>query len=126
MSWLWRITCAQLSREIPKFMNHVTIFSELLLMKMINVIKTNLNKNELRYLMKKFRFPEEKMAELEQTYYGKDKLQDRVYHAMLFWKEFKGPLANIEELIRVFHVIGYDDLCLKLRAMKIYAQRLRL
>ena len=76
--------------------------------------------------MKKFRFPEEKMAELEQTYYGKDKLQDRVYHAMLFWKEFKGPLANIEELIRVFHVIGYDDLCLKLRAMKIYAQRLRL
>jgi hypothetical protein len=49
-----------------------------------------------------------------------------VYHAMLFWKEFKGPLANIDELIWVFHVIGYDELCLQLRAMKIYAQRLRL
>lgn len=98
----------------------------MLLMKMINVIKTSLNKNELRYLMKKFRFPEDKMAELEQTYYGKDKLQDRVYHAMLFWKEFKGPLANIEELIRVFHIIGYDEPCLQLRAMKLYAQRLRL
>lgn len=92
---------------------------------MFDIIKTSLTKQELRYLLKKFRFPDEKIAELEQTYHGKDKLQDRTYHAMLFWREFKGPLATIDELLRVFHLIGYEPLCQKLKAMKIYAQRPR-
>jgi hypothetical protein len=92
---------------------------------MFDVVKTSLTKQELRYLLKKFRFPDEKIAELEQTYHGKDKLQDRTYNAMLFWREFKGPLATIDELLRVFHLIGYDPLCQRLKAMKIYAQRPR-
>lgn len=93
-------------------------------MKMLDTIKGLLNKNELRYLMKKFKLPEEKVTEIEQTYTGKDKLQDRVYHSLLYWKEYKGPLATIDELIRVFHIIGYTQICEKLKTMKIYSQRL--
>lgn len=100
-------------------------FSELLLMKMIDVVKMMLNKNELRYLMKKFKLPEDKVAEIEQAYYGKDKLQDRIYHSLLYWKEYRGPLATLDELIRVFHIIGYTQVCNKLKTMKIYSQRLR-
>jgi len=92
---------------------------------MFDTVKISLDKNELRYLMKKFRFPDEKIADIEQTYIGKDKLQERIYNAMLFWKEFKGPLATVDELLRVFHIIGYEQLSLKLKAMKLYAQRLR-
>lgn len=92
---------------------------------MFDVVRVSLNKNELRYLMKKFKLPEDKVTEIEQTYFGKDKLQDRVYHSLLFWKEYKGPLATIDELIRVFHIIGYTQLCEKLKTMKIYSQRLR-
>jgi len=46
------------------------VVSELLLMRMFEKVKTLLNKNELRYLMKKFRLPEDKMQEIEQTHYG--------------------------------------------------------
>lgn len=99
--------------------------SDILMAKMFDVIKTSLTKQELRYLLKKFRFPDEKISELDQTYHGKDKLPERIYHAMVFWREFKGPLATIDELLRVFHLIGYDALCQKLKAMKIYAQRPR-
>lgn len=100
--------------------------SELLLMKMFHLVKTSLNKNELRYLMRKFRFPDDKMLELEQIYHGKEKLQERVYHAMLFWKELKGPLANVEELVRIMHIVGYEKLAQNLRSMKIIAQSLKL
>ena len=89
-------------------------------------MKFALNKNELRYLMKKFRFPDEKMMELEQTYHGKEQLPQRVYAAMLFWKEFKGPQATIDELIRILHLVGYQQLSMELRNIKIMAQRLRL
>ena len=89
-------------------------------------MKPALNKNELRYLMKKFRFPEEKMMELEQTYHGKEQLPNRVYAAMVFWKELKGPQASADELIRILHLVGYEQLSTDLRSMKIMAQRLRL
>ena len=39
--------------------------------KMFEAMKLAVNKNELRYLMKKFRFTEEKMIELEQNFHGK-------------------------------------------------------
>ena len=98
----------------------------MLLMKMLDVVKVSLNKNELRYVMKKFKLPEDKVTEIEQTYFGKDKLQDRVYNSLLFWKEYRGPPATVDELIRIFHIIGYNQLCDKLRTMKIYSQRLML
>lgn len=96
----------------------------MLLMKMFDVVKVSLNKNELRYLMKKFKLPEDKVSEIEQTYAGKAQLQDRVYNCLLFWKQYRGPLATLDELIRIFHLIGYNQLCEKLRTMKIYSQRL--
>lgn len=92
---------------------------------MFDAVKVALNKNELRYLMKKFKLPEEKVTEIEQLYFGKDKLQDRVYNSLLYWKEYRGSLATIDELIRVFHIIGYTHTCDKLRTMKVYSQRLR-
>ena len=106
-------------------MKTVCFVPDMMFLKMFDVIKVSLNKNELRYVMKKFQFPDDKMAELEQTYRGKDKLQDRIYNAMLCWKEFKGLSATIDELIRIFHIIGYVELCNKLKTMKIYSQRLR-
>lgn len=112
-------------QPIGRFIRRALEREELLLMKMFDVVKLSLNKNELRYLMKKFKLPEDKVAEIEQTYYGKDKLQDRVYNSLLYWKEYKGPLATIDELIRIFHIIGYTQVCDKLKAMKIYSQRLR-
>ena len=69
-------------------METVCFVPDMMLLKMFDVIKVSLNKNELRYVMKKFKFPDDKMAELEQTYHGKDKLQDRIYNAMLYRKEF--------------------------------------
>ena len=87
-------------------METVCFVPDMMLLKMFDVIKVSLDKNELRYVMKKFKFPDDKMAELEQTYHGKDKLQDRIYNAMLYWKEFKGMSATIDELIRIFHIIG--------------------
>ncbi len=98
---------------------------ELLLTKMFERMKYDLNKNELRYLMKKLHFPEEKMVELEQIHHGKEKLPQRIYSAMLFWKEFKGEEATAEELLRILNILGHDDLAQSLRLMKIYAQRLR-
>jgi hypothetical protein len=98
----------------------------MLLLKTFDVVKAALNKNELRYLMRKLKLPEDKVLEIEQTYAGKDKLQDRVYNSLLFWRKHRGPLATLDELIRVFHIIGYDQVCDKLRTMKVYSQRLRL
>lgn len=76
--------------------------------------------------MKKWGFPAEKMAELEQHFHGNAKLKERIYHALLFWKEFKGTMATAEELVRIFHLIGITKLSNKLRAMKIYSQALKL
>lgn len=112
-------------QPIGRFIRRALEREDILMAKMFDVIKTSLTKQELRYLLKKFRFPDEKISELDQTYHGKDKLPERIYHAMVFWREFKGPLATIDELLRVFHLIGYDALCQKLKAMKIYAQRPR-
>lgn len=98
---------------------------DMLLIRMFEMLKSRMDKNEIRYMMKKFRFPDDKIANIEQTYHGKDKVQDRVYNALLFWKEFRGPLATADELIRVFHIVGYDELCLQLRNIRIMAQRTR-
>lgn len=92
---------------------------------MFERMKCDLNKNELRYLLKKFHFPEEKIMEFEQIHPGKENLPERIYSAMLFWKEFKGEEATAEELLRILHIVGHDELAQSLRLMKIYAQRLR-
>ena len=96
------------------------------MIRLFESMKLALSKNELRYLMKKFRFPEDKIVELEQTYHGKELLPQRVYAAMVFWKEENGPEATADELIRVLHLVGYQQLSSTLRNMKILAQRLRL
>ena len=102
------------------------IIPDLLLNQAFETMKTALTKHELRYLMKKFSFPEEKSQELESTYHGKDKLQDRVVHAMQFWKEYKGAQATIEELIRILHIVNLEELSQKLKALNIYSQALKL
>lgn len=97
----------------------------MLIMRMFDVIKMSLNKNELRYLMKKLRLTDDKISELEQTYQGKDKLHDRIYNTLLHWRELHGPEATIDTLIHVFHLIGYNNVTQKLRSMKLLSQRLR-
>lgn len=99
---------------------------ELLLDKMIEAMKSALNKNELRYLMKKFHFPQEKMVELEQNYHGRELIPQRVFAAMQFWKELYGPRATVDELIRILYLVGFEDISIELRNMKIISQRLRL
>ena len=115
--------------KIHKTQTHLKIFtisfSDLLLDKVFHVMSTALSKNDIRYLMKKFRFPDDTMAELDTKYHGKDNLKDKIYHAMLFWKSFKGQQATLSELIRILHIVGLDELSEKLRAMKIYSQALR-
>ena len=96
------------------------------MLKMFDLMTHNMDKHELRYLMRKFRFPTEKMEELEATYHGKDNLKERIYNAMLAWKELKGPQASGEELIRILHIIGLEDLSQKLHAVRIYSQVMKL
>ena len=55
---------------------------DLLLAKAFDVMKSAFNKHELRHLMNKFRFPEEKVQELETTYHGKDQLVNRYCRSM--------------------------------------------
>ena len=50
---------------------------DLLLAKAFDGMKTAFNKHELRHVMNKFHFPEEKVQELETTYHGKDQLVNR-------------------------------------------------
>ena len=88
-------------------------------------MKYSLNKNELRYLMKKFGIPEEAVTELEQKHHGKEKLPDRIYDAMLLWKDFRGSEVTSDMLIRVLGIIGHKALSGKLNDMKIMSQRLR-
>jgi hypothetical protein len=95
-------------------------------MQMFESMKTVLNKNELRYLMKRSRFPDDKIIELEQRYHGRDNLPQRVYAAMLVWKELKGPKATVDELIRSIHLMGFHQLANNLKKIKIMSQRLRL
>lgn len=99
---------------------------DLLITRMFEAMKPALSKNELRYLMKKLKFPNEKIVELEQMYHGKDRLPDRVMAAMLFWKEAYSEKATSDELIRVLHVVGHEQLSKQLWNMKIMSQRLRL
>ena len=98
----------------------------MLLGRVFEAMKTSMNKHELRYLMKKLRFPEEKIQDLETTFHGKEKLPERIVNAMQFWREYKGSLATLSELIRILHIINMESLSQKLKAMQIYSQALRL
>ena len=97
-----------------------------LLLKVFAEMKSALNKHELRYLMKKFRFPEDKIQELEATYHGKDQLEDRVFHAMMYWREFHGSQATLDELIRILHIVHMDELSEKIKSIKVLSQAMRL
>ena len=98
----------------------------MLIMRAFNIVREHLNKHEIRYLMRKFRFPEEKITDLEATYHGKENLKDRVFHAMLYWREMAGVEASMDELIRVLHIVGMEALSQKLRALKVCSQALRI
>ncbi|KAK3083332.1 hypothetical protein FSP39_019767 [Pinctada imbricata] len=81
-------------QPIGRFIRRAVEREDILMLKMFDILKVSMNKHELRYLLKKFRFPDEKISELDQMYHGKDKLPDRIYNALLFWREFKGPMAT--------------------------------
>ncbi len=57
----------------------------MLLMQAFNSMKTALTKHELRYLMHKFKFPEDKVQELETTYHGKENLPNRYQIDILYF-----------------------------------------
>ena len=44
---------------------------------------------------------------------------------MLFWKEFRGPQANIDELVRILHIVGMESLSKQLKRMKVYSQAVK-
>ena len=93
---------------------------------MFEVVKVALSKHELRYLQKKFKFPDEKIKELDDVYHGKDKLQERIVASFVFWREFNGSLASLDELIRILHIVNMEDLSQKLKAMKLFSQVMKL
>lgn len=89
-------------------------------------MKDAVGKNQLRALMHKFRFPEQKMQELEAAFHGRDRLPERVLGTMHFWREFCGPRATLSELIRTLRLMQMEALSQRLRAMQVCAQALRL
>ena len=50
----------------------------ILLARSFEVLKTALDKHELRYLLKKMNVPEDKISQIESEFSGKDKLQVRI------------------------------------------------
>ena len=94
--------------------------------RMFHSMRDDLNKSELRALLKKLRVPEDHISELEQRLPSRDHLPDRIVAGLRFWREFFGPSASIDELIRITHIINFEAVSSKLRTMKVYAQRLRL
>lgn len=102
------------------------MFSELLMERMFQAIKEDLNKSQLRSLLKKLKVPENHINELEMRFAGRDQVPDRVVASLRHWKEYFGPMATIDELIRITHIINFDQVATKLKTMKIFSQRLRL
>lgn len=115
------ISCSRKFRFYELF-----IFTDILLSRVFEVLKTSLSKHDLRYLMKKFRFPDDKVQELETVFHGKDQLEDRVYHAFLYWREVRGPMASLDELIRVLHITNMEELSQQIKTIKVYSQALKL
>ena len=76
--------------------------------------------------MRKLAFPEDKCQELEKSYHGKEKLPDRIYHAFQYWRQSRGSQATIDSLIWLFHIINMEDVSQKIRALKLYAQAVKL
>ena len=76
---LWSKGCKPLNTD---FIFWFTVFAvqDMLLDRVFEMLRTSLNKHELRYMMHKLHLPEDKVAEIETTYHGRDKLQDRIYH----------------------------------------------
>ena len=94
--------------------------------RMFMALKDELSKTDLRALLKKLKVPEDKVMELEQKYAGRDQLPERVLQGLRFWRQHFGPSATINELVRITHIINFEAISVKLNAMKIFAQRLRL
>ena len=93
---------------------------------MFDTVREYLDKYELKHLMRKLRFPANKMQEMEETYKGNANLKDRISQCLLCWKEYNQEWANCDELVRILHIIGEDDLSTTLKEMKIKYQALRL
>ena len=94
--------------------------------RVFEMMKTNMNKHELRYLLKKLWVPEDSIQELEQSYHGKEKLQERIINGFRLWRQLKGFQANLEELIRILHIVNMEELSQNVKAIKVYSQALRL
>ena len=93
--------------------------------RMINGMKDDLSKTDLRALLKKLKLPDDKIMDLESKFPGRDQLPQRVVEGLRFWRQYFGPSATINELIRITHIMNFENISLKLNAMKVYAQRLR-
>ena len=100
--------------------------ADVLLLKAFDVVKPALNKHELRSLMRKFRFADEKIKELETTYHGKSMLAERVYRVLLHWQQTTDANASIDALIHTLHIMGIEALAQKLTELKICAHAPRL
>ncbi|GFN89511.1 leucine-rich repeat and death domain-containing protein 1-like [Plakobranchus ocellatus] len=113
-------------QPIGLFLRRAFRREELLMDRMFHSMREDLNKSELRALLKKLRIPEDHITELEQKYPGRDQVGDRIVAGLRHWREYFGPAATIDELIRITHIINFEAVSSKLRTMKVYAQRLRL
>lgn len=100
--------------------------TELLLERMFESMKNDLTKIELRQLLKKLKLPEDYIYELEQRFPGREQLPQRTVAGLRYWKSYFGPAANMDELIRITHIINFDRISSKLKVLKFYAQRMRL
>ena len=89
-------------------------------------MKDELSKTDLRALLKKLKVPEDNIMELEQKFPGRELLPERVVQGLRFWRQYFGPSATINELVRITHIINFENISVKLNAMKVFAQRLRL
>ena len=77
-------------------------------------------------LWKKFQFNEEKTKELEQTYAGKEKLKERIFNSLTFWKDTLNPGVTMNQFIRLLRVVGFMRLAEEVRAIKVYSQIIKL
>ena len=93
---------------------------------MFEVLSQTLNKQELRYLLRKLKVPDDKIQELETEYHGRERLKDRIYNSLIAWKECRPKNATAEELVRILHITGMEETSEKLKAVRVYSQAHRL
>lgn len=115
---------------IPQFLNMKfnSFFSRiavLLLNTMIAHSVDNVDKTEMRHLLRKLEVPEDRIKEIEENYKGKENLRLRVEKGLEAWREIMGPWATPERFARVIHLIGLTALDKKIQAIKMFSERIR-